>query len=149
MALSRALLVLSFGAVAILACSSGPPKAPDAPAKKELVGDGDATRSKADVAKNALQPFTVDWNFEHRKTLEKNVRRGPPVIVKFTDHKLAFLDGCSAPGRYVFSGYSPGRSFAQARNQAELDANFPLGAATLKTRLAAEGSLVADLRPVG
>jgi hypothetical protein len=148
MPLARSLVVLTFGAVAFLACG-GPPKPPDPPAKKDLVGEDDATRSKADVAKNALQPFTVDWNFEHRKTLEKNVRRGPPVIVKFTEHKLAFLDGCSAPGRYVFSGYSPGRSFAQARNQAELDANFPLGAATLKTRLASEGSLVADLRPVG
>ena len=132
MGLSRSRVVLSFGAVAIVACSSGAPKASDPPAKKELVGDGDATRSKADVAKNALQPFT----FEHRKALEKN-------------RTLAFLDGCTPPGRYVFSGYSPGRSFAQARNQAELDANFALGAATLKTRLAAEGSLVADLRPVG
>jgi uncharacterized protein len=149
MAALRSLALLTLGTVAVLACSSGPPKAPDAPPKKELVSDADATRSKANVAKNALQPFTVDWNFEHRKTLEKNVRRGAPVIVKFTEHKLAFLDGCSAPGHYVFSGYSPGRSFAQARNEAELDANFPLGAATLKTRLATEGSLVADLRPVG
>ncbi len=144
----RAALSLLIAAGGFVACKAAPPQAPDAPAKKALVGDDDPSRATAQVTKNALQPFTVDWNFEHRKTLERSVRRGP-VIVRFADKRLSFLEGCSAPGRYEFSGYSPTRSFAQARNQAELEANFPLGAATLSGRLASEGSLVADLRPVG
>ncbi len=144
----RSLLPSLALGIVVVACGPGTPKAPDLGPKKQLVSDEDPTRAKAGVMKNGLQPFTVDWNFEHRKTLERNVKRGP-VIVRFADRSIAFLDGCSAPGRYEFSGYSPTRSFAQARNQAELEANFPLGAATLKGRLATEGSLVADLRPVG
>ncbi len=144
----RTVLSLFVVGTAFVACGAEPPKAPDLPGKKSFVSDDDPTRASAAVEKNALQPFTVDWNFEHRKKLERGVHGGP-VIVHYAGKKLAFLEGCSAPGRYEFSGYSPTRSLAQARNQAELEANFPLGAATLGGRLATEGSLVADLRPVG
>lgn len=137
-----------LGVSAVGACSPDPPKPPDLPQKKQLVSDSDPDRVRVTMIKDESAPLTVDWNFEHRKGLETRVKRGT-VIVSFTQKKLSVLSDCSAPGRYEFVGTSPGRSFAAAHNAAELEANFPFSAASLRGRLAQEGSLLADLRIVG
>ncbi|MBX3187290.1 MAG: SEL1-like repeat protein [Labilithrix sp.] len=142
----RALVVIPL--VVLAACSPKLPSGPELGPKRELVSDSDPDRVRVTMVKNEAAPLTVDWNFEHRKSLESRMRRGT-IVVSFTAKKLAVLPECNAPGKYAFVGSSPGRGYAAAHTAAELEANFPFSAASLRGRLANEGALVADLRPVG
>ncbi len=89
-----------------------------------------------DAAKQQLKPFLVEWDATDRAQFEALAARNL-VFVRYEGCSLTVLDGCAddaVPGRYglyrppIFT--SGASEHVEVRNEDELYANLPLGAAS-------------------
>ena len=62
---------------------------------------------------------------------------------------MEVLASCNAPGKYVYTAITPKRDHVAIRNEDDLYANIPLGAAKLEGKLAHSGELDVDMSIVG
>lgn len=103
-----------------------------------------------DLAKGSSRPMVVDWAPDDRATLEAHATRGA-ILVRITENGIEPLWDCAIGdgARYEFAGVSPKRDHVDARSDAELAANFPMGFAKFHSMVKSGQSISADVRMIG
>lgn len=104
--------------------------------------------AKCGVHKSQTEPLIVEWPSAARAKLEALSHTGV-VAVRYTGCEMEVLASCNAPGKYVYTGITPKRDHVAIRNEDDLYANIPLGAARLEGKLAHSGELDVDMSIVG
>lgn len=98
-----------------------------------------------------LDPSLMTWNHRQRDDLGR-LRKEGTVVVRYStkgcDVELQVLDQCRGPAKY---SYEPGwgHKSRSARNQNEIQTEFPLGAAQLSGKLATGREVRADFVTTG
>jgi TPR repeat protein len=136
---------LAIGALMLSACgaSTALPKPPAAP-------EFDPKIVFRDLAKGSSRPMVVDWAPADRASLEVHVSRGA-IVVRISESGIEPLWDCAVASgtKYEFTGVSPKRDHVDARSDAELAANFPMGFAKLRSMVHAGRAISADVRMIG
>ncbi len=104
--------------------------------------------AKCGVTKSQSEPLVVEWPSAARAKLEALSRTGV-VAVRYTGCEMEVLASCNAPGKYAYTGITPKHDHVAIRNEDDLYANIPLGAAKLEGKLARSGELDVDMAMVG
>lgn len=100
------------------------------------------------VAKDPLNPLIVEWPGTSKVALDSTSKHGF-VIVSYAGCTLKVLQGCSARGRYGFTGVTPARDSLRIATESDLYARLPLGAASLKGELGTGSALDLQYVAVG
>jgi formylglycine-generating enzyme required for sulfatase activity len=100
------------------------------------------------VVKSQAHPLVVEWPSADRLTLENKLREGL-VAVRYQGCEMRVLERCSAPGRYTYLGATRSEDKVVIKDEDDLYANLPLGAAKLEAKLQRSGELTVDLDLVG
>jgi len=139
----QALLALVAGAPSLAAC------APNLAAQASKPPDFDRPgEAKCGVHKSQAEPLIVEWPSAARAKLEALSRTGV-VAVRYTGCEMEVLASCNAPGKYAYTAITPKRDHVAIRNEDDLYANIPLGAAKLEGKLERAGELDVDMSIVG
>ncbi|MGE0323726.1 MAG: tetratricopeptide repeat protein [Polyangiaceae bacterium] len=123
---------------------------------------GEATRPNAPSAARALEaesripcdpraelsPLVVDLPSGTRVALESAMRRGIGIVAHDC-RELRVLESCRLSGDYEFAGVNRKEDVVTLKDQIELGANLPFGAASLSGRLAQGSSIQLALIQVG
>lgn len=125
--------------VLLSACSHELARRPELPSDQQ---------SHARVDADPLQPLIVEWPASERVALEAKLRQGP-VAVRYDGRTLRVLARCQAPGVYAFQGTQIHRDSLTIEDQDALNAQLPLGAASLSSSLSRLGKLQLDLTLIG
>jgi hypothetical protein len=104
--------------------------------------------AKCGVHKSQTEPLVVEWPSGARAKLEALSRTGV-VAVRYTGCEMEVLASCNAPGKYAYTGITPKHDHVAIRNEDDLYANIPLGAAKLEGKLERAGELDVDMSIVG
>jgi hypothetical protein len=104
--------------------------------------------AKCGVAKSQSEPLVVEWPSAARAKLEALAKTGV-VAVHYTGCEMEVLASCNAPGKYAYTAITPKRDHVAIRNEDDLYANIPLGAAKLEGKLERAGELDVDMSIVG
>ncbi len=104
--------------------------------------------ARCTVVKSQAHPLVVEWPSADRLTLENKIREGL-VAVHYVGCEMRVLERCSAPGKYTYLGATRSEDQVVVRDEDDLYANFPLGAAKLEAKLAKTGALTVDMDLVG
>jgi hypothetical protein len=102
---------------------------------------------KCELEGNAT-PLTVEWSASRRSQLEGRMAQGT-VIVRATGCEITVLSQCSLKLPYKYAGLTPKTETVTIRDDNELFANLPVGAATLRGKLASSGALNVTMTLVG
>lgn len=131
-------------AVGALACSplttAQPPRPP------EFVPPGN--QSKCRVTGSQSRPLIVEWPSADRAALEVLAQRGL-VAVRYAGCQMEVLPRCKVPGRYEYTATTRKIEQVTIRNEDELYASLPMGAAKLEGKLASQGQIDVTMNVVG
>ncbi len=142
---SAARAVLVVGLAGTLSGCSGGNLASQLATTPEFNPDGQA---KCSIQKSPTKPLIVEWPIAERATLEARSKRGT-VAVRYNGCEMELLTRCKAPGKYVYTPTSTQQDRVTMRDEDELFANVPIGAAKLAAKLAKSGQLNVDMVIVG
>ncbi len=138
--LGALLVVTSTGACAQF---TGPAQAPPAP---EFNPPGN--QSKCRVMKSQSRPLIVEWSSADRAALDVLAQRGT-VVVRYEGCEMEVLPRCKAPGSYTYTATTRKTEQVTIRNDDDLYASLPIGAAKLEGKLASHGQLDVTMNVVG
>jgi hypothetical protein len=146
----RRLVIRESGrATAILAVVTCAACAPNLAAQANKPPEFDRPgEAKCGVHKSQAEPLVVEWPSAARAKLEALSRTGV-VAVRYTGCEMEVLASCNAPGKYAYTAITPKRDHVAIRNEDDLYANIPLGAARLEGKLERAGELDVDMSIVG
>ena len=105
-------------------------------------------QTKCHIAKSQSRPLVVEWPSAARQALESRVRQGV-VVVRYRDCEMDVLDRCSVPASYGYRATTMARDEVVIKDDDDLYANLPMGAARLEGRLKRSGQLTVDMSLVG
>ncbi|MDI1436505.1 hypothetical protein [Polyangium sorediatum] len=105
-------------------------------------------QAKARSFKNQDEPLIIEWPAAERTKLEALARRGA-VAVHYQGDTMAVLGHCRVPGAYGYVSTTPQRERVTIRDEDDLHAALPLGAARLEAALKKAGQLQVSLTIVG
>lgn len=106
----------------------------------------DATKCR--VKASQTKPLVVEWRGEDRGALETQARRGV-IVVRYDGCEMEVLSRCTASVQYQYAGMNPKRDSQSIRNEDELYATVPIGAARLEGKLQQFGELNVKMTMVG
>jgi hypothetical protein len=143
----RSSLGVAFAVASSAAGCGGPESPPMMQGRSGMLSQTAVARECAAATRGHDRPFIVEWDATDLATFEAKAARDT-VFVRYHDCKLEVVERCadgSAPGRlgaYGTPTFTSGtlQSF-DIRNQNELFAKLPLGAASLSGHVAAGESL--------
>ncbi len=104
--------------------------------------------AKCRVQKSQTKPLIVEWPSAERRKLEASAKKGL-VVARYLGCELKLLTGCTAPGRYGYTAYTPKKDTVRIKNEDDLYANMPVGAAKFEAKLATSGELGVQMTLVG
>jgi hypothetical protein len=104
--------------------------------------------AKCGVTKSQSEPLIVEWPSSARAKIEALTTAGV-VAVRYTGCEMEVLAACGAPAKYAYTAITPKRDKVTIKDEDELYATIPLGAARLESKLAKAGSLDVKLAIVG
>ncbi len=104
--------------------------------------------TKCKVRKSQNKPLIVEWPSAERGELEATAKKGL-VVVRYLGCELELLTLCTAPGGYGYTAYTPKKDTLSIKNEDELYANIPIGAAKFEAKLATAGELGVQMTLVG
>jgi len=133
--------VVSFAMVS-LSCAGAAVEGPKAP------GWEPKGATKCYVKASQRKPLVVEWRGEDRAELETQARKGL-VVVRYEGCEMEVLSGCKGPGQYEYAANNPQKSMESIRNEDELYAALPVGAARLEGKLRQYGELNVKMTMVG
>jgi len=107
-----------------------------------------ANQSTCKVQKSQSNPLIVEWPSAERASLEARARQGL-VVVRYDGCELQLLTRCTAPGVYNYLPVSRKQDSLRIRNEDELWASMPIGAASLEGKLHNGGELGVNMTLVG
>ncbi len=105
-------------------------------------------QTKCGVKKSQSRPLIVEWPSADRQDLEVRARRGL-VAVRYVGCDMELLPRCNAPGRYAYTATERKQDRVSIRDEDDLYANVPLGAAKLESKLQRAGELNVTMTLVG
>jgi hypothetical protein len=138
--------VPAFSLATVLVCSCGGSNAASQLAKAPEYSPKDQT--KCGVEKSQARPLIVEWTSADHQELESKVRRGL-VAVSYHGCVMDVLERCSIPATYGYLGTTRAQDQVVIRNEDELYAKLPVGAAGLEAKLQRGGQLTVDMNLVG
>ena len=94
------------------------------------------------------KPLVVAWRGEDRAALETQARKGL-IVVRYDGCEMEVLSRCTAPAQYQYAANNPQKSTESIRNEDELYAAVPIGAARLEGKLRQFGELTVKMTMVG
>jgi hypothetical protein len=100
------------------------------------------------VTASQERPLVTEWPASEKANLESQVREGG-VVVAYSGCKMRVLPQCVARGQYRWQRTTPATDYIEIRNQDDLYAKLPLGAASLQAELEASGELVVQTTVAG
>ena len=101
-----------------------------------LSGEGSRCRTAA----GQDQPLVTEWPASEKANLESQVRQGG-VVVSFSGCTMVVLTQCRTREPYYWVRTTPSSDSIEIKNEDDLYAKLPLGAASLKGELQGSGSL--------
>jgi len=104
--------------------------------------------TKCGVKKSQSEPLVVEWPSAARAKLEALSRTGV-VAVRYQGCEMEVLASCNAPGKYGYTAITPKHDHVAIKNEDDLYATIPLGAAHLEGKLESAGELDVDMAIVG
>ncbi len=146
MSISRAIaLLLPVLALVLFAGCGGGNVASHLAEAPRFEPEGEA---KCGVAKSQAHPLVVEWPSADRMTLENKIREGV-VAVRYVGCEMRVLERCSVPAKYTYLGATRSEDKVVIKDEDDLYANLPLGAAKLEGKLLRSGELTVDIDLVG
>jgi len=103
---------------------------------------------KCSVKAAMSSPLIVEWPSASRGDLELRMKKGL-VPVHYSGCEMKVLPRCQALIRYTYSAFEPKRDRVIIRNEDDLYANVPMGAARLQSTLQSSGQLDVEMTLVG
>jgi hypothetical protein len=110
--------------------------------------DPGAQQSKCQVKQSQNKPLIVEWPSADRAELEA-AAKGAVVVVKYNGCEMQLLSRCQAPGKYSYVAVTPKKDTLSIKDEDDLWANMPIGAASLEAKLAKAGELNVVMTMVG
>lgn len=142
-ALSSSLAGLLAASMVLPGCGSNGPVTARAP---EWKPEGE---TKCKASKSQSRPLIVEWPSNDRVALESTLKDGI-AMVRASGCEVEVLHRCKASSsRYGYRGTSKESDSVSIRNEDDLYANLPLGAASLSGKLQSSGSLNVSMAVVG
>lgn len=142
--MSRALPALLVAAVSAPAIACGSPvPLPAKPPSVERVG-----QTTCHAMTSQLRPLVVEWSASDRADLERASRQGV-VAVRYDGCEMEVLRDCRLKASYAYTALTPKHDHLAVKDENDLYANLPLGAAKLEAKLAQAGSLDVSMTVVG
>jgi hypothetical protein len=105
-------------------------------------------QAKCGVTKSQARPLVVEWPSADRMELENKIRQGI-VAVRYQGCEMDVLERCSVPAKYRYLGATRSQDKVVMKDDDDLYANLPVGAAKLEGKLARSGQLTVDMSLVG
>ena len=96
--------------------------------------------AKCKVQKSSASPLVTEWPASEKAHLE-GMLSDRAVVVSYSGCEMRLLDACEVPGSYKFKRTSLSSDVIEIKNEDDLYAKVPLGAASLEGELAASGRL--------
>lgn len=96
--------------------------------------------AKCRVAASQSSPLVTEWPASEKAHLESQMTTGA-VVVSYSGCELRVLPECRLAGRYEWQRTSLSEDLVEIRNEDDLYAKLPLGAATLEGELKSRGRL--------
>jgi hypothetical protein len=100
------------------------------------------------IEKSQDKPLIVEWPSADRSELESKVRRGL-VVVHYVGCDMSVLSRCTVPATYTYQATTRKQDKLEVKDEDDLYANFPVGAAKLEGKLQRSGRLTVDMNIVG
>ena len=96
--------------------------------------------AKCSVAASHEQPLVTEWPASYKARLEALLREGA-VAVEYSGCDLRIVDTCKVPGTYAWKRTTLSTDTTDIKDEDDLYAKLPLGAASLSGQLKTSGSL--------
>jgi len=124
------------GLAGVVGCGSAPL------AEAVIPNDGHDTShlARCRVAASQDQPLVTEWPAPYKARLEAKLHEGA-VAVEYSGCELKIVDRCHVPGTYAWKKTTLSTDTTDIRNEDDLYAKLPLGAALLSGELSTSGSL--------
>jgi hypothetical protein len=106
-------------------------------------------QTKCGVEKSQSKPLIVEWPSADRGELEARAHGHGLVVVRYEGCEMRILDSCTVPVKYGYAPITRKKDHVAIRNDDDLYANIPLGAAGLEAKLEKSGELDVDMTLVG
>jgi hypothetical protein len=103
-------------------------------------GHDTAQLAKCTVSASHDQPLVTEWPASYKARLEAMLQNGA-VAVEYSGCELRIVDRCKIGGTYAWHRTTLSTDTTDIRDEDELFAKLPLGAATLEGELKTSGSL--------
>ncbi len=107
-----------------------------------------ADQTKCGVEKSQANPLIVEWPSADRLQLENKVREGL-VAVHYQGCEMRVLPRCNIGAKYRYLGGTRKQDSVEIRDEDDLYATLPVGAARLEGKLARSGKLTVAMDMVG
>lgn len=132
---------------AVFGCAPKMPSAPSmgAPVTPVAANDG---LSRCKVAASSDRPLVTEWPASEKANLESQMGQGG-VVVSYSGCKMRVLSQCIARGEYKWRRTTPATDTIEIKNEDDLYAKLPLGAASLQGELEASGQLLVQTTVAG
>ena len=95
------------------------------------------------------RPLIVEWDAASRNDLDALLKQQGMVVVRYSGCELEMLRDCTAPGAYKYLAATRQDENITMRDEDELWAKLPLGAAALEGTMQKGGQLRIDMSVVG
>jgi outer membrane protein OmpA-like peptidoglycan-associated protein len=105
-------------------------------------------QTKCKVQASQAKPLIVEWPSADRAELEAKAK-SHVVVVRYDGCEMQVLGQCKAPVGYSYTSVTPKEDTISIRNEDELWASIPMGAAKFESKLAATGQLNVAMTMVG
>ncbi|MBK8261145.1 MAG: SUMF1/EgtB/PvdO family nonheme iron enzyme [Nannocystis sp.] len=108
------------------------------------------SQARCGVIKSRDRPVIIEWPSADRANLEQQIRRGDKiVVVRYEGCEMEVLRDCAAPGAYRYAAVQRKEESSSLKDEDELYAKIPLGAAQLVGELKSHGALELTMTIVG
>ena len=104
--------------------------------------------AKCKVAKSSASPLVTEWPASEKAHLE-SLLEDRTVVVNYSGCEMRILDGCRLEGRYEWKRTTLAEDVIEIRDESELYAKVPLGAASLEGELESSGRLAIHVTVAG
>lgn len=105
--------------------------------------------ARCSVTESEERPFIVEWDAASRNDLDVLVKQEGLVVVRYSGCEMSLLRDCRAPGSYKYVAATRQDESITVRNEDELWAKLPLGAASLEGAVQKGSQLRVDMSIVG
>lgn len=105
-------------------------------------------QAKCSVMKSAKEPLIIEWPATQRAKLEAMAGRGA-IAVRYDGCEMEVMAGCRVPRGYAYTATTRQKERINIKDEDELYARLPLGAARLSANLEKAGELNVSMTIVG